>query len=137
MFRHRAFVHHAKRLWKYEKTRLTTVATASVLLVKTAVCDYQPVPVAIPVSIPAEVIKVQTVAAEVKQQAKSLWERLLEQAKTTTNSIKDSVRYLQRLLTYFFFGIPLMGLVPANYLLGESFPQVENATWTYLVRGFC
>lgn len=45
----------------------------------------------------------------------------------------DGIRFLQRLLTYALYGAPLVGLVPASYLLGEKFPDLEHATWSYLV----
>lgn len=60
------------------------------------------------------------------------WESLVSKAATTLQHIGSAVRYMERVFTYMLFGAPLVGLVPANYFLGEKIPELENLTWGYL-----
>ncbi len=49
------------------------------------------------------------------------------------DSVKKYIRYLRRILTYFLYGAPLVGLVPISYYYGDKFPRLEAATWSYLI----
>lgn len=52
-----------------------------------------------------------------------------EIAKTIWEKIHTILRYIQRLMTYFLYGAPLVGLVPIAYV----FPSTEDVAWDYLV----
>lgn len=76
---------------------------------------------------------VEAIVAKVASAPKTLWERVVEGAERTRTKVSNAVRYIKRIMTYFLYGAPLIGLVPASYYLGESLPSVENMTWRYLV----
>jgi len=62
----------------------------------------------------------------------TLWNSLTHKAASTLRNIGTAVRYMERIFTYMIFGAPLVGLVPASYLLGNQIPEIENMTWGYL-----
>jgi len=62
---------------------------------------------------------------------------ILNSIKSTCQSIGSDIiklaRYTQRLLMYALFGMPLLGLAPTAYLLGNTFPALEDLTWDYIL----
>ncbi len=63
-------------------------------------------------------------------------ETVIDKVKNKTyevvKNISHMIRYIDRILTYALFGLPLVGLVPVAYGLGEAYPPIENFTWDYL-----
>lgn len=95
----------------------------------------------IPVSIPqiapppppvAEVVLL-SVKEEVAEEVSTFWSYFVSRAQNALSTLEKSARYLERVLTYLVLGVPLAGLVPANYLFGSSIPAIENMTYGYLV----
>lgn len=76
--------------------------------------------------------EIEVLADEGKSYFQAAWEGLMQRASDAFENISTAVRYMERLITYAFFGAPLVGLVPANYLFGSKIPQLENMTWGYL-----
>lgn len=69
--------------------------------------------------------------------AESSLTSLLNSIKNTCQSIGSDViklaRYTRRLFLYALFGMPLLGLAPTAYLLGDAFPALEDLTWDYIL----
>jgi len=69
--------------------------------------------------------------------AESSLASLLNSIKNTCQSFGSDViklaRYTRRLLLYALFSMPLLGLAPTAYLLGEAFPALEDLTWDYIL----
>lgn len=111
-------------------------ATLSTLAFK-AHCEQDiPVYVAPVVPQPQEILATSPVLAvedEIEEVDSSYWGYLVRQTKKALTNIGHGARYLERILTYLVVGAPLAGLMPANYVLGSTFPELENATWGYLV----
>jgi hypothetical protein len=136
MYRRKISFQHARRWLRIDRYTVGTLGVGSGLLLSGASCDC-----ALPVAVQTELISLPNVKPtdldtsklQIQARSKSLWEQLLERAKGTKKSIQNSVRYIQRVMTYLIYGAPLVGLVPMNYLLGGSFPELEHATWSYLV----
>ena len=53
--------------------------------------------------------------------------------KSLLNYIQYTIKYLERLLTYFLYGIPMIGLAPAAYCFGGIYPPIEDISWNYLI----
>lgn len=91
------------------------------------------------ISIEPPVLNVVPPATQIKtlvQEKIVAQETMYEQMKSKTyeviKNVHHMVRYLGRMLTYAMYGMPLVGLVPATHVLGETFPSVENFTWDYM-----
>jgi predicted unusual protein kinase regulating ubiquinone biosynthesis (AarF/ABC1/UbiB family) len=95
----------------------------------------------IPVFVPLEPVKdVPLIATSayldvepVEEVDNSYWGYFVRQAQQALTNISNGARYLERILTYLVVGAPLAGLVPAQYMLGSTFPELENITYGYLV----
>jgi aarF domain-containing kinase len=98
----------------------------------------------IPVFVPPEPVKEELLIATSSLQAivldedeevvdNSYWGYFVRQAKQALTNMSHGVRYVERILTYLVVGAPLAGLVPAQYVLGSTFPELENVTYGYLV----
>lgn len=111
-------------------------ATLSTLAFK-AHCEQDiPVYVAPVVPQPQEILATSPILAvedESEEVDSSYWGYLVRQTKKALTNIGHGARYLERILTYLVVGAPLAGLMPANYVLGSTFPELENVTWGYLV----
>jgi len=96
-------------------------------------CDVmQTIPIALP-NVAPTVINVSAVVTP----SESFLQSVIRSVKKTTCEVAKgavkTVRYAQRILLYTLYGIPLTGLLPANYMLGSSFPAVEEFTWDYIM----
>jgi len=96
-------------------------------------CDVmQTIPIALP-NVTPTVINVSTAIAPTE----SFLQSVIRSVKKTTCEVAKgavkTVRYAQRILLYTLYGIPLTGLLPANYMLGSSVPAVEEFTWDYIM----
>lgn len=126
MYRYKVLLQSAKR-WAKPVGMAIPIMCGSVFTCAVAE-PFVPLSVPLP-SMPVVLPVVQMAVVETK----SLWEELVGKAEGAVTTVKDTVRYIQRVMTYLLYGAPLVGLVPATYVLGESFPDLENATWRYLV----
>lgn len=83
---------------------------------KIASCDYQtPTAVKVLHKEPAVTVTVRTPSQSVFQYMKKV------------------MRHVQRILTYIFYGTPMIAVLPAAYYLGNTFPTLEHASWDYLL----
>jgi aarF domain-containing kinase len=60
------------------------------------------------------------------------WYSLMNRTSRALRNLGKAVTYMERIFSYMLYGAPLVGLVPANYFLGSSIPELENMTWGYL-----
>eukprot|EP01039_Chlorochromonas_danica_P008582 gene8583-9455_t len=134
MYRHKGILSHAKRWVNARSLKVPTALSAAVALTTTAACEpFHPVNIS-SVHSHSSVTLIDTVSViPVRPAVKSLWEEVKEKVRTAKKTVQNTVRYIQRVMTYLLYGAPLVGLVPASYMLGESFPEVEQLTWRYLV----
>lgn len=64
-----------------------------------------------------------------KEIPKSMKQRLYD----TFSAMVEFSRYVERLLMYAIFGLPLVGLLPASYGFRSVYPPIETFTWEYLL----
>jgi aarF domain-containing kinase len=117
------------KLTKPTIVTLSVVGIAQINSFTVAKCDsaiVTPAVEKISVHVAESVMKVETAH-------QTFWESVISKAQSLLQNVKDAARYMERILAYMIFGAPLVGLVPANYLFGQSVPQLEEITWGYLI----
>eukprot|EP01031_Cornospumella_fuschlensis_P028726 gene28726-34678_t len=138
MFRQKYFLNAVQRLVKANKHRIVSACAIGSLCVSKAACEYSS-PAGQMETLPLQHIALPDVKPTpinplpVIHASKSLYQTLVEKVQEAKKNVQTGMRYVSRVMTYLLYASPLMGLVPMNYLLGESIPAIENATWTYLV----
>ncbi len=98
-----------------------------------AQCDATASFAARPKEIPLPKIDLSQTLVKEQEQVKSYWQTLVDKTKEAYAKLSKAMGYAERVLTYVLYGIPLAGLYPATYFLGEKFPELENMTWGYVV----